>query len=163
MVASVTTAGSRTDARRAVLSPMYVASCALSHVENVAKKPMTTPRRKMGLSGNRLEASVKGSLSFYDALQGLLPNSRFLRLGRLVEDLILGLLVLQHTELGTDPRLQIENRFLICGGRNGGDQALNPGESTARVRERLVRQRLLHGAPLTRCLNELLISRRQRG
>jgi len=110
-----------------------------------------------------LKAGFKASLLFDCAFLRLLPKGGLLRLCGLIENLKLGLLVLQHAQFGTDPRLQIENCFLISRSRNGGDQTLNGGEPVTRVRKRLLAESLLHGVPLARGSYLLLIGRRQRG
>ena len=90
------------------------------------------------------EISVTGD----DLLALLLPVDRLQRLHRLMQDLQFRLLVLEHAEFGVDPRLQIEDAFLIHGRRNRVDEALNGCKPAARVAQRLLRQGLLQGARL---------------
>ena len=90
----------------------------------------------------------------------LLPVHRILRKGRLIQDLQFGLLVLQHAELRADPSLKIQDGFLVPGGGNRIDQALNGGKSAAGVGERRLRQRLLQGAGAAASQNGLLVGSR---
>src|SRR6267154_6807410 len=151
MVASVTTAGSSTPASRAVLSPMYVASWPLSHAQNVAKNLMCAPVRLSTLTlvtialRPGLESRLEAPLSGDGLLPVPLPIQSRLRFGCLVQDLQFCLLVLQHSQFRADPRLKIENGFLVARGGNCANQALNGCKPGAAIGERLLRQRQSHG------------------
>src|SRR6185312_12533785 len=100
-----------------------------------------------------LEAGFESALKLDLPLSRLLLKHGFLRLRCPVENLKLGLFVLQHADLGTDSCLQIETGLLVPGRPNGGDQALDGSEPGARVRQRLAGERLTQGVPLARRLN----------
>src|SRR5665213_2272432 len=91
-----------------------------------------------GASRNRLETSFKTTVLDDGLFQRLLSQRRLLCLRGLREHHKFGLLVLQHAQLGADPGLQVETRFLISRRRNGRNQALNGGKSPTHVSKRLM-------------------------
>src|SRR5580658_6983657 len=127
------------------VATVTIASCSLSQVQNVSKKPMGFT----GASGLRLEAVLELSVCRYSQLARSLHVGPLLRLRRLVEDLQFRVLVLQHSLLAGNARLQLENRLLIIGARDGVDQLLNGRKAAARVGERLARQALQQRNRLT--------------
>jgi len=89
--------------------------------------------RATSVSGSRLKASLEATLPVDHTLSLLLTNQRFLRLSGLVENLKLGLLVLQHALFRADSGLQFQDALLIVGSCNGRDQLLNRCEAAAAV------------------------------
>src|SRR5437763_1755247 len=89
--------------------------------------------RRPRLSEVRLEAGVELSVTRHRELIEPLRVGPPLRLGALVEHLELGLLVLEHADLGGDARLQIEDRFRVPGAADGVDQLLDGREAAARA------------------------------
>src|SRR2546430_12685584 len=84
----------------------------------------------------------RSSMTRHRQLAEALRVGPLLRLGALIERLELGLLVLQHADLGCDPRLQIEDRLLIPRPGDGVDQLLDGREAAAGVGECLVGESL---------------------